>query len=256
METPKSSRLVEYSDSESDCESLDCESPERNSIEENKEKYDIDDGDQNNSKKLTFMQRMEIKKSMNLLIEPFKMSERLEVVTTDGLDVDLEVDDFKLQFKLPGSGLDHSKPAEGYLQTTIVLNGSRLIIRIGDIFPPGTFNCIILFNNHCWIHFMDYENNCSITVMNSSEFTSLLVDFIPEFRIPDSCLFFTERLISRVAILVDEFVDREEKKDCVVVDLTMVDLDKSGKSSHSGKPDRVRKQLSKEGIDTSKILDT
>ena len=256
METPKISRLVNYSDSEPD----NSMSPdqEHTSFVENEDKNDFVESNTNNSYQSSWFNMLDTHESLSITIEPFEMSKRLDAVNNnDYVAVVLDNGDFKLKFKYPE--LDPPKPVVAYLQIEIDLNGSAVTVRIGDIFPSGVFFGILLFDNQSLIHFMDVENKCTVSVMSSSEFKSLLEDYIPSFLVSSACLFMTETLVPQIAKSMNDLCDEKKGINTIDTDLTTSDSGEcisSTKVSGSNKSSRLRKPMSKDDIDTSKILDS
>lgn len=251
METPKINRLVNYSDSESD----NSNSPDQeDSFDKNE---DNNESNTNNSHDSSWFKMLDTHESLSITIEPFEMSTRLDVVNDEDVAVELDTVDFKLKFKFPE--LDPPKPVVAYLQMETDLNGSTMIVRIGDIFPSGVFFGVLLFDNQSLIHFMNIENKCNVSVMSSSEFKSLLEDYIPSFLVSSTCLFMTETLVPQITKSMHELCDPKEKQKSIDIDLTTSDSGKnntSTKASGNNKSSRVRKPMSKDDIDTSRILDS
>jgi hypothetical protein len=256
METPKISRLVNYSDSESD----NSQSPDQDDTScwvENEDNNNFAESNTNKSYESSWFKRLDTHESLSITIEPFEMSKRIDVVNNDDVAVELDTGEFKLKFKFPE--LDPPGPVIAYVQMELDLNGSAVTIRIGDIFPSGVFFGVLLFDNQSLIHFMDVENKCTISVMSSSEFKHLLEDYIPSFLVSSACLFMTETLVPQITKSMNELCDAKERKNSIDVDLSTSGSGKfkgSTKASGSNKTSSVRKPMSKDDIDTSRILDS
>ena len=255
METPKISRLVNYSDSESD--NSQSSDQDDSCCVENEDNNNYAEYNTNKSYESSWFKMLDTHESLSITIEPFEMSKRIDVVNNDDVAVELDTGEFKLKFKFPE--LDPPKPVIAYLQMETDLNGSAVTIRIGDIFPSGIFFGVLLFDNQSLIHFMDVENKCTISVMSSSEFKYLLEDYIPSFLVSSACSFMTETLVPQITKSMNELCDAKERKNSIDVDLSTSDSGKfkgSTKASGSNKTSSVRKPMSKDDIDTSRILDS
>lgn len=81
METPKISRLVNYSDSEPD----NSMSPdqEHTSFVENEDKDDFVESNTNNSYQSSWFNMLDTHESLSITIEPFEMSKRLDAVNNN-----------------------------------------------------------------------------------------------------------------------------------------------------------------------------